>query len=429
MQRLALGGYALIGSHSPSPLPPLAKASIPKSLSAYAGPKLPTMAAGLPHFASGYMRNWGRDTFIALKGLTLLTGQFDIAKVIILGFAGTLRHGLIPNLLDGGRNSRYNCRDAVWWWLQSIKDYIHTVPGGGEDILMEKVRRIFPTDDSPAQMGDEETADTVLEPLHDTVQQALDRHFAGIDFIERNAGTQIDAHMTSEGFHIKVGVDRLTGFVYGGNQWNCGTWMDKMGSSDKAGNRGHPATPRDGSPVEIVALCKSVVTFLSELHQRGHYPYEGVKRCDASGAVLESLTFSQWAEKIQSSFESNFYIGEKTENKLINRRHIYKDTVGASKQWMDFQLRPNFLVAMCVAHELFDRQHALEALEMTEQHLRGPLGMKTLDPRYAFLGISCIMDINFDFFEVIGTIEVTTTTATTPMTTQWPMVSTITMDR
>src|SRR5699024_5579294 len=104
----------------------------------------------------------------------------------------------------------------------------------------------------------------------------------------------------------------------------------------------------------------------SELHQRGHYPYDGVKRCDESGAVLESMTFKQWAEKIQNSFESSFYIGEKTENELINRRYIYKDTVGATKQWMDFQLRPNFLVAMCVATELFDRQHALEALEMAE---------------------------------------------------------------
>jgi glycogen debranching enzyme len=66
----------------------------------------PSLAAGLPHFAAGWARCWGRDVFISLRGLFLTTGNFEAAKTHILTFASTLNHGLIPNLLDSGRKPR-----------------------------------------------------------------------------------------------------------------------------------------------------------------------------------------------------------------------------------------------------------------------------------------------------------------------------------
>nr|CDJ90340.1 Amylo-alpha-1 domain containing protein [Haemonchus contortus] len=337
-----------------------------------------SIAAGLPHFAVGIWRNWGRDTFIALPGCLLATGRYHDARNVILSYAGALRHGLIPNLLAEGKGARYNCRDAVWFWLYSIERYVREAPKGHE-ILHYPVRRIYPHDDTV--FGEDHRE----EPLINVIVEALQRHFSGIDFRERNAGPEIDEHMRDEGFNVKVFVDRATGFIHGGNRWNCGTWMDKMGSSDKAGNRGEPATPRDGAAVEIQALAYKILQSMSEWVNAGFIDKSGVSSGD------ESWTWSEWAEKIKKNFEEQFYIGEEhnSENfvenvepvsKYVNRKNILKDTVGSSLEFTDYQLRCNYVVALAVAPTLIDCHKAWHALDMAREHLLGPLGMKTLDP-------------------------------------------------
>lgn len=344
---------------------------------------VPSMAAGLPHFAFDWARCWGRDICISARGLYMGTGRYADAREHILAFASVLKHGMIPNLLSGGRLPRYNSRDSIWWFLQNIQDYTKIVPDG-LDLLQESVKRRFLPYDDTWFPHDDKRAYSKSSTVEDVIQEALQRHASGLDFREHDAGPNIDSQMKPEGFNIKIWTDWETGLIFGGNQWNCGTWMDKMGESVKAGNKGVPGTPRDGAPVEMIGLLYSCLAWVAQLHEEGKYKYEGVTLDGGKKAI----SFKAWAKKIKDNFERTFYVPRTAEEdgdydvnpKIINRRGIYKDVYRSGKEYEDYQLRPNFPVAMTVAPDLFDPEHALYALQMADRILLGPQGMKTLDP-------------------------------------------------
>ena len=343
--------------------------------------KIPSMAAGLPHFSYDFMRCWGRDVFISSRGLLLSTGRYDTAKDHILCFGKTLKHGLIPNLLGSGKEPRFNARDAVWFYLQFIQDYITLVPNGS-NILKEKVKRRFSLDDTYFPF-DDERAFKVESSIEDIIYEILSRHAKGIKFREANAGEKIDSQMRDEGFNIEIKVDWETGILFGGNQWNCGTWMDKMGESTKAGNKGYPGTPRDGAPIEIIGLLKSCLRFVIELNEKGLFKYDSV--INQNG---DKITFKKWDNLLMENFEKCFYIPINSDDdskyeinsSIVHRRGIYKDVYKSTKEYEDYQLRGNFPIAYNAAPELFVQEHALHAIQMTDKILRGPVGLRTLDP-------------------------------------------------
>ena len=78
-----------------------------------------TVIAGYHWFS-----DWGRDTMIALPGLTLVTGRFAIARSILLEFSRHVHQGMLPNRFpDAGEQPEYNTVDGTLWFFEAIRTY------------------------------------------------------------------------------------------------------------------------------------------------------------------------------------------------------------------------------------------------------------------------------------------------------------------
>lgn len=81
-----------------------------------------TVLAGFPWFT-----DWGRDTFIAMRGLLLAAGRWQEAGDILLEWAQSISGGMLPNRFpDDGGAPEYNAVDAALWFVVAVHDYLLT---------------------------------------------------------------------------------------------------------------------------------------------------------------------------------------------------------------------------------------------------------------------------------------------------------------
>lgn len=177
-----------------------------------------TIIAGYPWFG-----DWGRDTFIALRGLCLARGDFETARAILCEWAGVVSEGMLPNRFSDAANEppEYNSVDASLWFVLTASELLaeHQVASADRQKLERAVLEIVAGYARGTRYGIAADADGLLR--------------AGVP------GTQL-------------------------------TWMDA-----KVGD--WVVTPRRGKPVEIQALwlhaldvAAKLDTSFSELHGRAH---------------------------------------------------------------------------------------------------------------------------------------------------------------
>mgnify|MGYP000869898775 FL=1 len=199
---------------------------------------LMTVLAGLPWFT-----DWGRDTMIALTGLTLSTGRYQDARDILTTFARYVHHGMVPNMFpDEGTAPLYNTADASMWYFYAVGKYLDYT-GTPEDYAF------------------------VQETIYPKLKEIIAAYEHGTDF---------SIYMEEDGLiHAGSGLDQVT-------------WMDvRVGD--------WVATPRHGKPVEINALWYHALCLMEEWTTR--FGEDGSHYAALAAHAKESFTKEFWNEK------------------------------------------------------------------------------------------------------------------------------------
>jgi predicted glycogen debranching enzyme len=172
-----------------------------------------TIIAGYPWFA-----DWGRDTFIALRGVCIASGRLDDALNILLAWSAHVSEGMLPNRFpDVGEVPEYNSVDASLWFVIAVHDLLNALAA---------VKRKIDGADRAQLLG--------------AVEAILSGYAAGTRF------------------GIRQDQDGLLACGVPGSQL---TWMDaRIGD--------WTVTPRVGKPVEVNALWINALHIVAKFSPR-----------------------------------------------------------------------------------------------------------------------------------------------------------------
>ncbi|MBI2477231.1 MAG: glycogen debranching enzyme family protein [Planctomycetia bacterium] len=172
-----------------------------------------TIIAGYPWFT-----DWGRDTFIALRGLCLATGRFAAAEEILLAWSECVSDGMLPNRFpDQGGEPEYNSVDASLWYVVAVSDFLHASESNGHQVSAAHAKQL---------------------------QSAIEAILTG--------------YVSGTRFGIRADDD---GLLAAGEPDVQLTWMDA-----KVGD--WVVTPRIGKPVEVQALWLNALQIGGKLSDR-----------------------------------------------------------------------------------------------------------------------------------------------------------------
>lgn len=272
-----------------------------------------TIIAGYPWFT-----DWGRDTFIALRGLCLATGRLADARDILIAWANSVSEGMLPNFFpDHGAKPEYNSVDASLWYVIAVHEYLVACSSRRQE-------------DQTSGHANSQSLLASAATDHEKDKRAFQSAILAI----------LEGYSKGTRFGIRMDDD---GLLLAGERGVQLTWMDaKVGE--------WVVTPRAGKPVEVQALWLNALRIAGEFDAQWLDVYErGVKS-------FRAKFWNQNAGCLYDVIDANHRPGE-----------------------VDAAFRPNQIFAVGgLPFQLLESDRAKRIVSLVEEKLWTPLGLRSL---------------------------------------------------